>query len=92
MMRMVVMLVTVGIVSRLPVTAGMFLRTVIVVVAGVVVVLIFAAAAIRRCAGRFSLRSTTTTAVRSIRCVLRQKLLPAMFAAKVKGPAIAFSL
>jgi hypothetical protein len=63
---------------------GMFLRSVCVFVAAVVGVLIFAVAAIAGCTGRFSFRSTATTAVRCGGRSLRKKFLPAMFAAKVK--------
>lgn len=88
MMGMVVMLVTVGIGTRFPATAGMFFRTMLVFVAAVVVVLIFAAAAIAGCAGRLSLRSATT-AVRFGGRALRKKFLPAMLAAKVKRLTLA---
>ena len=92
MMGMVVMLVTVGIATRFPATAGMFLRTMRVFVAAAVVVLIFAAAAIARCTGRISLRSTAATAVRFGGRALRKKLLPAVLAAKVKCLSLALGM
>ena len=74
MMGMVVMLVTVGIVTRFPATAGMFLRTMRVFMAAVVDMFAFAAATIAvRCGGR----------------ALRKELLPAVLAAKVKRLSLA---
>ena len=74
MMGMVVMLVTVGIATRFPATAGVFLRTMRVLLAAGVGMFAFAAATIPvRCGGR----------------ALRTELLPAVLAAKVKRLSLA---
>src|ERR1035437_5007407 len=65
-------------------TTGMFLRTVLVFA--------LAAATIAGVAGVFGIPSTATNAVRFSRRVLRKKLLPAMFAAKIKRLSAALSV
>ena len=93
LMGMVVMRFALGGTTRLVATTGMFLRAALVLMAvrSVVVmfVVLFAAATIRGIAGRFGFRSTAATIDRFRRRALGQKLLPAMFAAKVERLRIA---
>ena len=92
-MGMVVMRFALGDTTRLVATTGMFLRAALVIMAvrSVVVmfVFLFAATTISGVAGGFGFRSTAATIDHFGRHALGQKLLPAVFAAKIERLALA---